>query len=126
MGPWIKRFLLGWLIGTILLSLLSYLLPTILVSSFSVAVIVAFILVLIDTLLRPTYDWLRQCEWGHTPFSPYLDIFSIRILLFLLVACFFPGFHVSGFLTALICATVFSVFMWLLSLLFIEEKNNGS
>ncbi|MDR2244851.1 MAG: phage holin family protein [Burkholderiales bacterium] len=113
----IKRFLLVWLIGTIVLMLLPYFLPSFSVSSFVVALIVALILGVADVLVRPLLMRL-----AHPPLSVFLTemlfipfcIIKLNTLLFWAIALFLSGFQVSGFWLTYLGAVVYCLVSWVL------------
>src|SRR2546421_1279392 len=89
------RLLLHWLINAVALIALPYLFTTIKVDSFTTALIVAVVLGLINTLIRPLLVLLTL---PVTILTLGLFIFLINGLLFLAVGSFMPGFHLRGFL----------------------------
>ena len=108
------RMLLQWLINALALLALPYLFTTIKVDSFTTALIVALVLGLINTLIRPLLVLLTL---PVTILTLGLFIFVINGLLFWAVGSFMPGFHVGGFWAGVFGAIVYSVISWLLSAL---------
>lgn len=108
------RMLLHWLINALALLALPYLFTTINVDSFTTALIVALVLGLINTLIRPLLVLLTL---PVTILTLGLFIFVINGLLFWAVGSFMPGFHVGGFWAGVFGAIVYSVISWLLSAL---------
>jgi putative membrane protein len=108
------RMLLHWLANALALLALPYLFTTIKVDSFTTALIVALVLGLINTLIRPVLVLLTL---PVTILTLGLFIFVINGLLFWAVGSFMPGFHVAGFWPGVFGAIVYSVISWLLSAL---------
>jgi putative membrane protein len=108
------RMLLHWLINALALLALPYLFTTIKVDSFTTALIVAIVLGLINTLIRPLLVLLTL---PVTILTLGLFIFVINGLLFWAVGSFMPGFHVGGFWAGVFGAIVYSIISWLLSAL---------
>ena len=80
--------------------------------SFAIALIVAVVLGLINTLIRPVLILLTL---PATILTLGLFIFVINGLLFWAVGSFFPGFHVDGFWSGMFGAIVYSIISWALS-----------
>jgi putative membrane protein len=108
------RLLLHWLANALALLALPYLFTSITVESFTTALIVALVLGLINTLIRPLLVLLTL---PVTILTLGLFIFVINGLLFWAVGSFVPGFHVGGFWAGVFGAIVYSVISWLLSAL---------
>src|SRR5437660_5788583 len=113
------RLLLHWLANALALLALPYIFTTIKVDSFTTALIVALVLGLINTLIRPLLVLLTL---PVTILTLGLFIFVINGLLFWAVGSFVPGFHVAGFWPGVFGAIVYSVISWLLSALIPERK----
>jgi putative membrane protein len=114
------RMLLVWLINAAALLALPYLFTSITVDSFWTALVVAIVLGLVNTLIRPLLILLTL---PATLLTLGLFIFVINGLLFWAVGSFHPGFHVDGFWSGVFGAIVFSVISWLLASLLL--KKNG-
>ena len=108
------RLLLHWLANALALLALPYIFTSITVDSFATALIVALVLGLINTLIRPLLILLTL---PVTILTLGLFIFVINGLLFWAVGSLVPGFHVGGFWQAVFGAIVFSVISWILSAL---------
>ena len=108
------RLLLHWLANAIALLALPYIFTTISVDSFTTALVVALVLGLINTLIRPLLVLLTL---PVTILTLGLFIFVINGLLFWAVGSFVPGFHVGGFWSGVFGAIVYSIISWLLSAL---------
>jgi len=91
--------------------LTSYLLPGIRVKSFWTAIIVAIVLALLNTFVKPIMEFI------FIPFSPWtfgLFLFLINALIILLAGAIVKGFEVKGFWWALIFSIILSVITYLL------------
>src|SRR5256714_5891539 len=106
------RLLLHWLVNALALLALPYVFTTIKVDSFTTALIAALVLGLVNTVIRPILVLLTL---PVTVLTLGLFIFVINGLLFWAVGSLVPGFHVSGFWSAVLGAIVFSLVSWLLS-----------
>jgi putative membrane protein len=112
------RLLVVWLINAVALFLLPYLTQSIRVSSFTVALIAALILGLVNALIRPVLVILTL---PVTVLTLGLFIFVINALLFWMVANFVSGFEVGGFWSALVGAILYSLISWTLSSLILRK-----
>jgi len=108
------RLLLVWLINTVALVAVAYLMPSIAIASAGAAIVGALVLGLANTLIRPLAVLLTL---PVTVLTLGLFIFVINGLLFWAVASLVPGFHVAGFWSGVLGAIVFSLVSWLLSAL---------
>jgi len=113
------KLLLAWLINAAALFALPYLMDSIQVDSFVVALIAALILGLVNTLIRPILILLTL---PATVLTLGLFIFVINALLFWMVANFVHGFHVAGFWSALGGAILYSLLSWVLSSLLMKKE----
>ena len=109
------RLLLVWLINALSLLAVSYVLPSVSVDSFYVALLTALLLALVNTLIRPLLVLVTL------PISVLtLGLFTLVIngFLFWFVASFVEGFRVGGFWSAfwgaIIYSLISSVASWLL------------
>jgi putative membrane protein len=108
------RLLLVWLVNTVSLIAVAYLMPSISVSSFITALVAAAILGLVNTIIRPV---LIVLTLPVTLLTLGLFIFVINGLLFWLVGSFLEGFVVQGFWAGFFGAIVYSLISWALSAL---------
>ena len=106
------RLVLVWLINTLALLALPYVIPGVKVDTFMAALIAALVLGLINTLIRPILILLTL---PVTLLTLGLFIFVINGLLFWAVGSFVPGFRVDGFWAGVFGAIVYSIISWLLS-----------
>jgi putative membrane protein len=108
------RFLLAWLVNTLALIAVAYLMPSITVSSFGAALIAALVLGLVNAIVRPVLVLLTL---PVTILTLGLFIFVLNGLLFWMVASWLEGFHVAGFWSGVFGAILFILVSWLLSAL---------
>ena len=114
------RLIVTWIINAIALIALPYVIASITVDSFLTALIVAVVLGLINTLIRPVLVLLTL---PVTILTLGLFIFVINGLLFWAVGSFMPGFHVAGFWSGVFGAIVYSLISWALSSLLLPKKD---
>jgi putative membrane protein len=110
----ILRLLLVWLINTVALIAVAYLMPSISVSSFGAALVAALVLGLINAVVRPVLVLLTL---PVTILTLGLFIFVLNGLLFWAVGTWLEGFNVGGFWAGVLGAILFSIVSWLLSAL---------
>lgn len=112
------RWVFIWLINTVSLFMLPYLMSSITISSFGAALIAALVLGLINALLRPLLVLLTL---PVTVLTLGLFIFVINGLMFWLVSGMVPGFYVAGFWPAIGGALLYSIISWALSTLLLSN-----
>ncbi len=108
------RHLVIWFINAIALFMLPYLMSSIQVDSFAVALIAALVLGLVNTFIRPL---LVLFTLPATLLSLGLFIFIINGALFWFVGNFVTGFHVRGFGSAVGGAMLYSIISWTLTIM---------
>ncbi len=108
------RLLVVWLINTVALVAVAYLMPSVSIASVSAALGAALVLGLVNALIRPILVLLTL---PVTLLTLGLFIFVINGLLFWAVGSFIEGFHVAGFWSGVLGAIVFSLVSWALSAL---------
>jgi len=108
------RLLLVWLINTVALIAVAYLLPGVRVATFAAALVAALVLGLVNAVVRPILILLTL---PATVLTLGLFIFVINGLLFWFVGSFIQGFVVAGFWWGVLGAIVFSLISWLLAAL---------
>ena len=108
------RLLIVWLVNTLALLGVAYLMPSVHVDSFGTAVIAAAVLGLANAVIRPILILLTL---PVTVLTLGLFIFVINGLVFLGVTHLVPGFQVAGLWPAILASIVFSLISWLLSAL---------
>jgi len=109
--------LVVWLINTLALILVAYLMPSISVSGFWSALAAAALLGLVNTFIRPLLILLTL---PVTILTLGLFIFVINGLLFWFVGSFIQGFVVSGFWWGVSGAIAYSIVSWALSALLLK------
>jgi putative membrane protein len=112
------RLLIVWLINTIALILVAYLLPGVNVADFTSALVAALVLGLVNTVIRPILVLLTL---PVTILTLGLFIFVINGLLFWFVGSFIQGFQVAGFWWGVLGAIVYSLISWLLTALVLHR-----
>jgi putative membrane protein len=104
--------LLGWAINAGSLLLLARLLSAVQVSSFGTALVVALVLGLLNTVIRPVLILLTL---PVNLLTLGLFTFVINGFLFWLAARILDGFSVSSFGWAIVGALVYSLISWAIS-----------
>jgi len=98
--------LIRWLLNAAALLLVAYLYPGVAVASFFSAMIAALILGLVNAVVRPILVILTL---PVTLLTLGLFLFVINALLFWFVAEIVQGFHVTGFVAALVGSILYSL-----------------
>ncbi len=106
--------LINWLVSALAVLVTAYLLPGVHVSSFVTALVVAVVLGIINSVVKPILTILTL---PITMLTLGLFIFVINALLILLTSYLVPGFTVDGFVWALLFSIVLSLVNWFLSVL---------
>ena len=104
------------------LLIITYLIPSIHIRSFGTALIVAVVLGLINTILRPVLILLTL---PVTIVTLGLFILVVNALCFWLCASLLKGFEVSGFWSAFFGSILYSIVSWLLSALIFGNRSLG-
>ena len=104
--------ILRWVINALALLAVAYLYTGVKVDSFTAAMIAALVLGLVNAILRPILVILTL---PVTILTLGLFIFVINALLFWFVSEVVSGFHVAGFMAALIGSVLFSIITLLTS-----------
>lgn len=114
----IMKIILNWLIGAGAVLLAAYVVPGIVVSSFYIALIVAFIWGVISFTVKPILNILTLPINILT-----LGIFSLVLngLLFWFIASFVQGFEVGGFIPAFLGAFVVAITSSILKAILIRD-----
>jgi putative membrane protein len=100
------KIIIRWLLLAAALLLVAHLYPGVVVQSFTSALIAAFVLGLLNTLLRPILVLLTL---PVTLITLGLFLFVINALMFYFAASILEGFHVTGFAAALIGSLIYSL-----------------
>ncbi len=114
------HLVLKWVLNCLALFLVMKLVPGIQIDQFSALLIGTLVLGLLNTFLRPLVFLLTL---PVNLMTMGLFTFVINGLLFQLAAHMVSGFRVSGFFTALLAAFLYSVFSFLLNLIFRTEPS---
>ena len=107
------------LISTIIVFVLSYFLPGVHVTSLTGALMVAVVLGLLNTFLKPVLIFLTI---PVTLITLGLFLLVINAIIILIGDHFITGFEVDGFFNALIFSILLSIFQSVLNKIFISEK----
>ena len=105
------KLLLRLLISTIIVLLLSYLMTGVQVDKISTAIIVALVLGLLNTFLKPILVFFT---FPITIFTLGLFLLVINAGMVLLCDKLVDGFDVATFLTAIIFSVLMSISQWVL------------
>ena len=108
------RLVLVWILHTLALLAVAYLMPSVRIESFATALIAAALLGLANTVIRPLLILLTL---PVTVLTLGLFILVINGLIFLGIAHLVPGFQVAGLWAAILAAILYSIFSWLLAAL---------
>jgi len=100
------KIIVRWLLLAAALLLVAYLYPGVAIKSFGSAMIAAFVLGLLNTLLRPLLVLLTL---PVTLITLGLFLFVINALMFYFAASLLEGFYVTGFVAALIGSLLYSL-----------------
>ena len=109
--------LVVWLVNTVALVAVAYLMPSVHIASPGAALVAALLLGMVNAVVRPILVLLTL---PVTLLTLGLFIFVINGLLFWAVSAPVPGFDVAGFWSAVLGAIVFSLISWLLSALVLK------
>ena len=114
------RLIIVWILNAVALMAVGYLMPSIKVTSFVSALLAAFSLGLVNTLIRPVLTFLTL------PISVLtLGFFYLVLngLLFWMVGKVLEGFSVDGFWAAVFGGLLYGLISWLLALVIIRSLN---
>jgi putative membrane protein len=112
------RLLFSWLINTLALFAVPYLMQSVRIENFGTALIAALVLGLVNTLIRPILVLLTL---PVTLVTLGLFILVINGVMFWVVAQLVSGFQVAGFWSAVGGALVYSIISWALSALLLKK-----
>jgi putative membrane protein len=113
------NLLLRWLINAVALLAISYIMRSVYVDNFWTALIVALVLGLLNTLIRPI---LLLLTLPITLLTLGLFALVINGLLFWLAAQFVVGFYVAGFWSAFLAALLYSIITTLANKLILPKQ----
>src|SRR6188474_1788294 len=100
------KIIVRWLLLAAALLLVAHLYSGVVVGSFGAAMLAAFVIGLLNTLLRPILVLLTL---PVTVLTLGLFLFVINALMFYFAASILNGFHVNGFAAALIGSLIYSL-----------------
>ena len=100
------KIIVRWLLLAAALLLVAHLYSGVVVGSFCAAMLAAFVIGLLNTLLRPILVLLTL---PVTVLTLGLFLFVINALMFYFAASILNGFQVAGFVAALIGSLIYSV-----------------
>jgi putative membrane protein len=100
------RLVIKWLLSALALLALTYIYTGVQVSSFTSALIAAAVIGLLNMVVRPV---LVVLTLPVTIVTLGLFLFVINALLFWAASGLLPGFHVNGFVAALIGSLIYSL-----------------
>jgi len=110
------KFILNWLVSALAIIITAYLINNLWVGSVTVtplwsALLVAFVLGIVNALIKPV---LLLLTLPITLLTLGLFALVINALMVMFVSWLVRGFEISGFLIALIFSLVLSVITWIL------------
>ena len=109
----IMFFIIRLIINMVAILIISYLFPRMIrVDGFIVALVAAFLLGIVNTILRPILVFLT---FPITVVTLGLFLLVINGLMLWLVSALVRGFHVSGFWGAVLGSILISIVSWILS-----------
>lgn len=114
--------LLNWLISALSVMLVAYVVPGITVENFLTALLVAIVLGLVNSLVRPILVILTL---PITILSLGLFLLVINALLLMLVSAVIPGFEVAGFVPAVVGSIVLALIGWASGVVFGDKKKTA-
>ena len=100
------KLLVKWLLSAASLLLVAYIYSGVEVKTFTAALIAAFVIGLLNTIVRPV---LVVLTLPVTLITLGLFLFVINALMFWTASALLDGFQVSGFLAALVGSLIYSV-----------------
>ena len=100
------KLILKWVLSAAALLLVAYLYPGVQVASFGAALIAALVIGLLNMLVRPV---LVVLTIPITILTLGLFLFVINALMFWAASGILAGFHVTGFVAALIGSLIYSL-----------------
>jgi len=112
-------WLLKWLISSLAIMLIGWLIPGVGIASFWTALWLVVLLGLINVTLKPL---LIVLTLPINLLTLGLFTFVINAVLIMFASSIVKGFSVSGFLTALVFSLILSLFNYIISILFKNRK----
>jgi putative membrane protein len=113
------QLLLKWVLNSFALYFVMKIIPGIQIARFQDLLIAALVIGLLNAFLRPVIILLTLPVTMLT-----LGLFTLVIngLMFYLAAYLVSGFHITGFGTAFLAALLFSIFSFMLNMIFGTKK----
>lgn len=108
-------FLTQWIVVAVALAVTAYLVPGVVVTSFTALVVAALVLGLVNALVRPILTILTL---PLTILTLGLFYLVVNGLAFALAAALVPGFSLAGFGSAIIGALLVSIVSWAVGMIF--------
>ena len=112
------RLIVVWLVNTLALLAVAYLMTSVTVESFGAALVGALVLGLANAVVRPILVLLTL---PVTVLTLGLFIFVINGIVFLGATKLVPGFDVAGLWPAILAAILYSIISFILSALILKE-----
>ncbi len=110
---------MGFIVKIILTALAAYfsawITPGVSITNFGSAIVVAIVLILLNTFVRPILEFISI---PVTFLTLGLFILVINAVIILIASYFVGSFHVSGFWTAMLFSLIFSVISMILEAIF--------
>lgn len=100
------KLIAKWLLSAMALLAVAHLYSGVMVSSFTAALIAAFVIGLLNTVVRPIFVLLTL---PVTLLTLGLFLFVINALMFYMASGLLDGFEVKGFVAALIGSLLYSI-----------------
>jgi len=119
----IMKFIVKVLVTACAVMLTAWILPHVDVDNFWTAIVVAFVLALLNAFVRPLLIFISL---PATILTLGLFIFVINALIIIIASYFVNGFVVDGFWWALLCSIVISIFSSLLNSVVGNDKHPAS
>jgi len=114
-------FLVKVIVTTFAVVIGAYIMPGVSVDGFLTAIVVAFVLGILNALLKPVLIILTL---PVTVMSLGLFLLVINAFIILLADYFVRGFNVGGFGTAIVFSILLAIINWLLSMP-VKDRNRG-
>lgn len=114
------KMLLRWVLMAVALLVVSYLYSGVQVASFGTALLAAVVIGLLNVLLRPILVLLTL---PVTVLTLGLFLFIVNALVFWAASGLMPGFHVNGFLAALLGSLIYSALGLCIDMVFSDKSN---
>jgi putative membrane protein len=112
-------FFLTWFLTAVALFLTAAIVPGIAIASFSVAIVAAVVLGLINAIVKPILVFFTL---PLTLLTLGLFLFVINAIALMLTAYFTRGFQVNSFFDALFGSIILSIISGVLNSLFVPER----